>query len=385
MSTKGLGEFDEGVADLVIDVTAGVVPFSTGIQRVIRGVTEGLQDELVALVVWDQTRSEYRAPTAVELGRLGIRESSDDKVAVRDSFSTEDWSNFRWLLVPDFVHDPNRANAIRSLRRDHGFKLAYLVHDCVPLTAVETSIPAMIPAFFDYLEDLRQSDRIITNSSATAEELAAVLALQDNSSSPFPPLTTVPLAEDFGGGTYRSGVEPFAVLCVGSSEPRKNHGSLFYACEVLWQEGFDFRLDLVSSRSWLNHDEVSMFEELRKRGRDIHWHRGLSDHDLQHLYGEASLLVLPSIHEGFGLPVIEALAMGLPVITSRFGALGDLAAGGGCVTFDPNDDGELVDAIKRFLIEPSLLQTLAEQALNRERRSWQQVANEVRQQLRVDA
>jgi glycosyltransferase involved in cell wall biosynthesis len=338
----------------------------------------------VHLVVWDEQLGQYRIPTDIEMNRLGV--SPAKQVVIDDSGSL--WESGGWLLVPDFVHETARRAAIRRANTEQGARVAYLVHDCVPLSAAETSIPEMTPAFADYLTDVAASDLALTVSKASAHELTNCLRVVSNGNGGELPIVPVPLAEEgLTSVSHLDAIKDSAsdglikVLCVGSSEPRKNHGALLYACEVLWQEGLRFHLDLVATRSWANEDELDLFERLRVKGRPIEWHSEVTDEGLRRLYESCDIFVFPSVHEGFGLPVIEALQAGLPVITGEFGATGDSGQLGGCILIDPRDDTALLQALRELVTKQDLREQLGAEALSRPIRTWLDFSNEVKAAL----
>lgn len=386
-----MSHLSEG-SSVTIDVSAGVVAFNTGIQRVIRALVANWPAPTVSahktksktaspngpsleidFVVWDSALGRYRNPTSSEAQRLDLDESYTET----SIDMTVNWWPNSWLVIPDFVHDLLRREAIRGLKNDDKIRLAYVVHDCVPVSAPETSIPEMTPAFSQYLTDISNADLALTVSDSTAEELAACLKAMAGGARPDLPIVAAPLANE--------GIKPHAhrpknekptrnksirLLCVGSSEPRKNHTGLLFACEVLWQEGLDFQLDLVATRGWSNREEVDLFNRLQVKGRLITWHKDVADLALSGLYQSSDVFVFPSLHEGFGLPVIEALAAGLPVVTSRFGAMGQTGKSGGCLLIDINNDDELIDALRALITDEQLRSTLKTEALAREPRPW---------------
>jgi glycosyltransferase involved in cell wall biosynthesis len=94
-------------------------------------------------------------------------------------------------------------------------------------------------------------------------------------------------------------------------------------------------------------------------------------------YRTARFSVLPSLHEGYGLPVAESLAWGTPVITTSYGSTQQVASSGGALLIDPRDDEALVHAMRRLLTDDHLLRTLQQQARNRPTRTWEQYASEL--------
>jgi len=100
----------------------------------------------------------------------------------------------------------------------------------------------------------------------------------------------------------------------------------------------------------------------------------VSDDERQRLYGEASVLVLPLLEEGFGVPALEAVTLGVPVVASNRGALPEVLGSAG-ILVDPEDANALASAIARVLDEPSLRRQMEEAGLARASQfSWGQSA-----------
>jgi glycosyltransferase involved in cell wall biosynthesis len=366
-----------------IDVSAGVVAFSTGIQRVIRQMVRNWPTTEYQLIVWDDLLGKHRQPLATELSRLGLESkgASPSRFDIERSAKSGDW-----LLIPDFVHQPSRRQAIAELVEQLDMKLGYFAHDCVPVTAPETTIVEMTPSFSDYVLDMARADLVFTNSTSTSDELGATWQVADINVENFPSVISVRLPSDLprSKATTKGPVsDVLKVLCIGSSEPRKNQGAVLVASERLWQQGLDFQLRLVGSRSWSDRDEQNYLEVLIEKGRDIERHIELVDSKLVELYEFSDLLVFPSIHEGFGIPIVEALGFGLPVITGRFGSTGQIASEGGCVVIDPRSDRELEDAMRNLLTNAPLRAGLRDQALARPQTTSKEFVNELRRGLKL--
>ena len=156
------------------------------------------------------------------------------------------------------------------------------------------------------------------------------------------------------------------VLWVGTLEPRKNLPTLVEALAQL----DDIPLVAVGPKGWeLSVDEV--FAPLTGRAHRIGW---VDDQTLTGLYKSATLFAFPSLLEGFGLPVLEAMAHGTPVITSA-GTATEEAAGGAAVLVDPTDVGELSLAIKDVFYDEVLQQRLTASGLEQAQQlSWEKSA-----------
>ena len=153
----------------------------------------------------------------------------------------------------------------------------------------------------------------------------------------------------------RYGLPPRYVLAVGTLEPRKNLTALLHAFARLQRRGgIDpaLRLVLVGARGWLDEP---IYETVRALGLDqrVHFAGFVDDDDLPAVYSGAALFVFASLYEGFGLPLLEAMACGVPVITSNVSAMPEVA-GGAALLVDPRDVDDLAAAIARLLRDDAL-------------------------------
>lgn len=134
--------------------------------------------------------------------------------------------------------------------------------------------------------------------------------------------------------------EPY-ILFVGTPEPRKNLQRLVNAVEVLLKRGMRYKLVVAGSGGWGAVDIAGAHVE----------HVGKqTDEQLRDLYAGAACLAQVSLHEGFGLPVVEAMASGAPVVVSREGALPEIA-GNAAVPVDAYDERSIADGLERAIAE----------------------------------
>ena len=157
---------------------------------------------------------------------------------------------------------------------------------------------------------------------------------------------------------------------MGSHEPRKNHLRVLEAAERLWRSGSSFHLLFIGGSGWRGEAFDELVDQLRARGRSLRVWRRPSEAELWASYQLARFSIFPSIVEGYGLPIAESLACGTPVITSNYGSMAEVAAGGGALTVDPRDVDALSDAMWRMLNDDVLVAELTQQALNRSWPTW---------------
>ena len=159
----------------------------------------------------------------------------------------------------------------------------------------------------------------------------------------------------------RFGIPGRYVLAVATREPRKNLGALLRAFERLAPRVDDVQLVLVGGRGWRSAELERTLAAVDDRVTVTGF---VSDEELAELYAGATCFAFPSFAEGFGLPVLEAMASGAPVVTSDRTSLPEVA-GDAALLIDPDDDHALEDALHRLLTTPELAADLARRGLAR--------------------
>jgi glycosyltransferase involved in cell wall biosynthesis len=171
------------------------------------------------------------------------------------------------------------------------------------------------------------------------------------------------------------GVPDRYFLFVGTIEPRKNIRRLVDAYATLPDDvRAEHALVLVGSKGWLDDDILDAVEELRRRGEQVVQPGYVPDEALPALYADATAFVYPSLYEGFGMPVMEAMACGAPVITSNVSSLPE-AAGGAGLLVDPLDVRAISNAMARVARDEQLAADLRERGRERAARTdWRRTA-----------
>ncbi|WP_395243734.1 glycosyltransferase family 4 protein [Agromyces sp. MMS24-K17] len=357
---------------------------ATGIQRVVRQtIVHWSTDHAFELVGWDDSYSRLR--------RL---EPAERENAVWGTGPVDDRRSVGRVVVPweaDYVlielaTEVERTARIQALARFSPNRVHVVGHDCVPITTAETVGPGMGGVFAKNLSAVAFATNVATTSIASTAEyrgwretLGAIGLTGPDIHEVMLPTGVDPEVID----EARAIAEPVddddpLLLCVGSHEPRKNHLAILQAAEVLWRDGLRFRLVFVGGNSWNSEEFARLSSAMQAAGRSLETRRGLSDEMLWALYAASSLTLFPSVNEGFGLPVAESLAVGVPVLTSDLGSMKEIAdAGGGAILVDPHDDRDIASGIRAFLTDPELRQRLRAEAARREQRSWAEYASEL--------
>jgi glycosyltransferase involved in cell wall biosynthesis len=193
---------------------------------------------------------------------------------------------------------------------------------------------------------VRAARRVIAVSEFTRRELVELLRVPEER------IRVVPNAVEDEFRPEGPAAEGDYVLAVGTLEPRKNLGRLGDAAR---RTGLELRV--VGARGWGG---------VSANGTGVRWLGELSDEELARLYRGALCLAYPSLYEGFGIPILEAMACGTPVVTSAGGATEEVA-GGAAVLVDPFDSEEIARGIEEAISRRDELRRLG---LERPRRDW---------------
>jgi len=166
------------------------------------------------------------------------------------------------------------------------------------------------------------------------------------------------------------------ILYVGSIEPRKNLIRLLEAYAELNKKLPHYRLVIVGARNyWKSSPVAETVEQLQIQDK-VFFTGYISDEDLPAVYNGADLFCFPSLYEGFGLPVLEAMACGTPVVTSNTSSLPEVA-GDAALLVDPYQVEEITTAMQTVLEDAALALELKEKGLKRAKQfTWEKTARE---------
>lgn len=231
---------------------------------------------------------------------------------------------------------------------------------------------------------LRTSNRILTLSEASRRDLVELYGIDPGriivtplaAGSQFRPAPAETIAEL----KRRLGLPDRYVLYVGINKPHKNLVRLIEGWRQISESyGSDWRLVIAGH-------EDARYPHAREAAQgldNVSFLGPVPEDDLPALYSGAELFVFPSLYEGFGLPVIEAMACGTPVVCSNTSSLPEVA-GDATVYFDPTDVSDIATAIRRLLDDAALRSALRQRGLKQAKKfSWRQTARLTLQAYRV--
>jgi glycosyltransferase involved in cell wall biosynthesis len=153
------------------------------------------------------------------------------------------------------------------------------------------------------------------------------------------------------------------LLSLGTREPGKNRETILWAMRYLLDHGADPHLAVVGQAGWGAAAEEELVRNLGLEDR-VHFTGYVPQEHLPALYSAAAAFLFPSLYEGFGLPVLEAMACGTPVITSNVSSLPEVA-GHAALLVDPRDARALADAVNLVLSDEGVRRRLREAGLAR--------------------
>ncbi len=365
----------------------------TGIQRVTRALfTELGATEGVAPVCYDPYLRGWRTLNREETIHLQPREIAGASRGAKWSLAQKLSGHASrltgrrltlpantGLVCPELFSAKVGAHYAELFARVSGPRIATF-NDAIALRFPELTPSATVARMPAYLRELLQFDGVAAiseDSAATLRDYWRWLGVAK-----VPPVQGIPLGVDPVPADARSPAPvsgPPVLLYVSTIEGRKNHGALLDACEMLWREGLDFRLELIGlARPDTAAGALRRIDGFKAAGRPLVYHGVAPAAEVSAAFRRCAFTVYPSLAEGFGLPVLESLSFGKPCVCSAHGAMGEAARGGGCLTVGRVDAPSLAAAIRTLLAEPTRLAALTAEAARRPIRTWRDYAADLR-------
>lgn len=247
------------------------------------------------------------------------------------------------------------------------------IHDLVWLKAAETMRwQTWLGERAFMAASLKRARHIVSDSEATAKDIIAFYPdAAGRVTVIYPGLTTLPPP---GGRTLvpldDHGQKQRYALFVGTLEPRKNLTRLLHAFASIQPSSLSgLKLVIAGGQGWRMDDLSALISKLGIEDRVI-LTGYVSDEELAKLYFSAEFLLMPSLYEGFGFPIIEAHSFGVPVITSNRSSMPEVA-GHGALFVDPENETTIADAILRLHSDCDLRERLSHNGMeNAARFSW---------------
>lgn len=261
-------------------------------------------------------------------------------------------------------------------------KTLLTVHDLSFVRVPETASPPLK----EYLDavvprSVHRADHILADSQATKDDLIElyrvapdkISVLLSGVDARFRPVNDIPsraaIREKYGIGH-----EPY-IFTIGTVQPRKNYTRLIEALAEV-RKLHDVSLVIAGGKGWLEDDMYRALDRLHMHDH-VHLIGFAHDADLPTLYSDALCLAFPSLYEGFGLPILEAMACGIPVLTSNVSSMPE-AAGDAALLVDPRDTPAITKALIRLISDSALRASLVQLGFAQAKRfTWDKSAEEL--------
>ena len=369
---------------------------NSGIQRVTRGLATGLLQlgKSVRYIKWDSAAKtcvlisrEEREHFAQWNGPAITQKEQEFYHAAGIHPLPIDAEEGCWLIVPEVTHITFHPETVTldliSWSRTQELHVGFIYYDAIPLRRDE--FKDMADKHKTYMQHLRLADAVWPISRWARDDLITLWIAHEHATAKTIPIIKtlhLPGASLLQNRTTQSkGGEDF-ILCVGTIEPRKNQTTLIRAFQDYRKKHpkSGWRLILVGNLHPLVEQEVRASESSA-----ILYVGPIPDDELRRLYERCGFTVFASVEEGFGLPILESLWHGKPCICANFGAMAEVADGGGCLTIDVRDQRMLSEALERMIEDYSLRLRLTAEATARPMTLWLDYAQSVRDAIDAPA
>lgn len=348
-----------GMRRVLVDITEiARSDAKTGIQRVTRNFFAGL-----AAVARDSGSFKVEPFCWTEQGIRYARRYGRDRLGALcdgpDDLVMVEPSDLVFMLDSSWF-PPERFDALHERAHASGGKVVWMVYDLIPIRFPETCDPGMPPAFTSWLTHaVRTADGFVCISEATRNDLEAFMDEVVATDARRPWTRSVHLGCDLdptaGSRPSEKGAALQAALgerpyftALGTLEPRKDYETVINAFELLWSRGVDAALVIIGKQGWHVDALVERIDRHPERNRRLFWLQGASDGDVRNLLEGAAGLIQASIWEGYGLPLIEAGSLGVPLLASDIAVFHEIA-GDSAIYFPVGDVAALAQAVASML------------------------------------
>ena len=257
------------------------------------------------------------------------------------------------------------------------------VHDLSFVRVPESASPSL-KSYLDVVvpRSVHLSTHVLADSYATKEDLVDLYSVAESKITVLLSGVDARFFDAISSGSlmttrskYKIETFPY-IFCVGTVQPRKNYTRLIQSLAQLHTQGIDIHLVIAGGKGWLENPIYKTITDTHMEDF-VHFIGFVDDSDLPALYRNATCVAFPSLYEGFGLPILEGMASGVPVLTSNISSLPEVA-GDAAIMVDPYDLDAITDGLQRLILDSGLRNTLIQKGLVRARQfTWEKSAQQL--------
>ena len=267
------------------------------------------------------------------------------------------------------------------LKRFHG-RSGVLFHDAIPFFHPETTWPRSVRRFPYWFRDLSAYDRVLFVSKEARDHAHNVSQATSWTTVDGPVL---PLGADYGDNPLPrlklTGASP-VLLNIGIIEPRKGQARLLEAAEILWKKGIAFQLVFLGRvNPHFGQKIAHRIQELKQMGRPVVHETDADDRRLAYWHQRAALVVLPTRAEGYGLPAVESLWAGCPVLATNHPSLYALGEPSGVRILETATTEDIIESLDSLLADVKVLNSVEKEIRPAELPKWSDSARNLLQEL----
>lgn len=282
------------------------------------------------------------------------------KNSFKNFFKTYSWHNILPLktrkLDLDYILNLSGCPHLFPFRQ----KEVFFVYDLSWLVMPETHTQSRVLTYkLLFNKTIKNSYKIVVISQSTKKDLVKYYKIPENKILLIYPC--LPKQAKIEVKPKNITKSPY-ILFIGTLEPRKNIGSIIKAFHKLKREtNFPHQLVISGKKGWDYSNIFTLVEKL-KLEKDVIFTGYVTEEEKKYLYTHADVFVYPSFYEGFGIPPLEAMSYGCPVITSNTSSLPE-AVGDAAIMINPHNVNALAEAIERVLTDGGLRKEMIEKGL----------------------
>lgn len=362
------------------------ISFLTGIQRVTNEIVLRLLENKsnVVLIMYDNDKELFiRLDNEKFINYYKYNIGSKSQIITRTSLNISDINKGSIFFDIDSVwNNKLKRSYLYPILRKQEVTIVVHVYDIIPVLYPQYCHKDTIFRFLDYLgATIQYANEIITNTKSTHEDL---LSIAKRIGIDCPKTNVVYLGCDFQKSDLVGEVDPNIIeivqkgkyiLQVGTIEPRKNHKLVIDALEQGLND-LDLNIIFVGRLGW-NVDELKQrINDSEFLNKKLFHLDNCNDKTVDYLYKNAFLTIFPTYYEGFGLPIIESMEHGVPVICSKCKVLEEVG-GEFCDYVDQENPQELIDCVKKYKNDSNAYKLKKEQIKNFKYFKWDQSALEM--------